>query len=42
MDDPSSEEAADPDPEAVTQPGVVDVKSKAEGTTLDGVPYNEL
>lgn len=42
MDDPTSEESADPDPEAMTQPGVVDVKSKAEGTTLDGVPYNEL
>ena len=42
MDDPSDEQTADPDPEAVTQPGVIDVKSKAEGTTLDGVPYNEL
>jgi general secretion pathway protein G len=42
MDDPTDEESADPDPEAFTQPGVVDVKSKAEGTTLDGVPYNEL
>ena len=42
MDDPSDEEAADPDPEALTQPGVVDVKSKAEGTTLDGIPYSEL
>lgn len=43
MDDPTNEEtAADTDPEAVSQPGVVDVKSKAEGTTLDGVPYSEL
>ena len=42
MDDPTNEETADPDPEAMTQPGVVDVKSKAEGTTLDGVPYAEL
>jgi general secretion pathway protein G len=42
MDDPTNEESADPDPEAMTQPGVVDVKSKAEGTTLDGVAYNEL
>lgn len=42
MDDPTNEETADPDPEAAMQPGVVDVKSKAEGTTLDGVPYNEL
>lgn len=42
MDDPTDEESADPDPENVSQPGVIDVKSKAEGTTLDGVPYNEL
>jgi general secretion pathway protein G len=42
MDDPTDEETADPDPETVTQPGVIDVKSKAEGTTLDGVPYSEL
>ena len=25
-----------------TQPGIVDVKSGAEGQTLDGVPYGEL
>lgn len=42
MDDPTSEETADPDPEAATQPGVVDVRSKAEGMTLDGKPYTEL
>ena len=43
MDDPTNEEtAAETDPEAMTQPGVVDVKSKAEGATLDGVPYSEL
>lgn len=42
MDDPTDEESADPDPENVSQPGVIDVKSKAEGSTLDGVPYNEL
>jgi general secretion pathway protein G len=42
MDDPTDEETADPDPENVTQPGVIDVKSKAEGTTLDGIPYSEL
>jgi general secretion pathway protein G len=42
MDDPTDEESADPDPENMAQPGVIDVKSKAEGTTLDGVPYNEL
>lgn len=43
MDDPTNEETAgDTDPEAMTQPGVVDVKSKAPGETLDGVPYTEL
>ena len=42
MSDPTDEEAADPDPEAMTQPGVIDVKSTAEGTTLDGVAYTEL
>ena len=42
MDDPTNEETADPDPEAMTQPGVIDVKSKAEGSTLDGIPYTEL
>lgn len=42
MDDPTNEETADPNPDAMSQPGVIDVKSKAEGTTLDGVPYNEL
>ncbi len=30
------------DPEAVSQPGVQDVKSVAVGMTLDNVPYNEL
>jgi general secretion pathway protein G len=35
---------AETDPEAVTEggPGVIDVKSKAEGTTLDNVPYADL
>jgi len=42
MDDPTNEESADPDPENVAQPGVIDVKSKAEGTTLDGIAYSEL
>jgi general secretion pathway protein G len=42
MSDPTDEDTADPDPEAMTQPGVMDVKSKAEGTTLDGVAYTEL
>ena len=42
MSDPLDEESAETDPEAMTQPGVIDVKSKAEGTTLDGVAYTEL
>ncbi|HEX2059586.1 MAG TPA: type II secretion system protein [Thermoanaerobaculia bacterium] len=49
IDDPLSQTGdngeyipAETDPEAVTQPGVVDVKSVAKGTTLNNVPYNEL
>jgi general secretion pathway protein G len=47
VDDPllaGGEEAipAETDPQAPTQPGVVDVKSTAEGSTLDNVPYSEL
>lgn len=45
MDDPLSQDgemSADTDPNAMTQPGVVDVKSRAEGQTLDNVPYSEL
>lgn len=50
MDDPLSAgtgENGEPmstetDPEAVSQPGVTDVKSVAVGTTLENVPYNEL
>jgi general secretion pathway protein G len=49
MDDPLSQTtddgefmSAETDPEAMTEPGVVDVKSVAEGTTLDNVPYSEL
>lgn len=34
--------SAETDPEAVSQPGVVDVKSVAKGTTLNNVPYSEL
>jgi general secretion pathway protein G len=30
------------DPQATSQPGITDVKSVAQGTTLDNVPYNEL
>ena len=47
MDDPllaGGEEAipAETDPQAQSQPGVVDVKSTAEGSTLDNVPYKDL
>jgi general secretion pathway protein G len=51
MDDPlsagMSEDGGEPipaetDPEAVSQPGITDVKSVAVGMTLDNVPYNEL
>ena len=50
MDDPLSAGMSDSgepipsetDPEAVTQPGITDVKSVAVGMTLDNVPYNEL
>jgi general secretion pathway protein G len=45
MDDPLSldgEMSADTDPNAMSQPGIVDVKSRAEGQTLDNVPYSEL
>lgn len=33
---------AETDPQALSEPGVVDVKSKAPGSTLDNVPYSEL
>jgi general secretion pathway protein G len=45
MDDPMSQEgelSAETDPNAMSQPGIVDVKSRAEGQTLDNVPYSEL
>jgi general secretion pathway protein G len=45
MDDPLNLEEggmSETDPEAVTQPGVIDVKSRAVGVTLDNVPYAEL
>ena len=49
MDDPYATGAdgsepipAETDPEAITQPGVVDVRSRAVGSTLDGKPYSEL
>jgi general secretion pathway protein G len=49
MDDPYASGAdgsepipAETDPEAMSQPGVVDVKSRAPGTTLNNVPYTDL
>jgi general secretion pathway protein G len=46
MDDPLAlgEDAipAETDPNAMTQPGVIDVKSRAEGQTLDNIPYADL
>lgn len=33
---------AETDPQALSEPGVIDVKSKAPGSTLDNVPYSEL
>lgn len=51
MDDPMGLEGslngeepipASTDPQEQVQPGVVDVKSKAPGSTLDNVPYTDL
>ena len=46
MDDPMGLDGdamgGETDPLAVTTPGIIDVKSRAEGTTLENVPYNEL
>ena len=44
MDQPANpDEAADTNPEATTKgPGVIDVKSKAPGKTLDNVAYSDL
>ncbi len=45
MDDPMSLDGGmetETDPDAYAQPGVIDVKSRAEGMTLDNVPYTEL
>jgi len=45
MDDPMSldgQMSSDTDPQAMTEPGIIDVKSRAEGTTLDNVPYHDL
>ena len=41
-DDPLTDLATDPLADPMLGPGIVDVKSTAEGTTLDGIPYNEL
>lgn len=40
--DPNQAGGGDTDPNALTQPGVIDVKSKAQGVTLDNVPYSDL
>jgi general secretion pathway protein G len=46
MEDPlaagQDEIPAETDPNAQSTPGVSDVKSSAQGTSLDHVPYNEL
>ncbi|HEX6179359.1 MAG TPA: type II secretion system protein [Thermoanaerobaculia bacterium] len=46
MEDPMDLEeggfSSQTDPEAVSTPGVIDVKSKAPGSTLDNVPYVDL
>lgn len=39
---PEGELLGDTDPDAMGQPGVVDVKSSAQGMTLDNVPFSEL
>lgn len=42
-DEPSTDTASDPfGDDAMLGPGIVDVRSTAEGSTMDGVPYNEL
>ena len=45
MEDPLALEGgmeSETDPEAFTAPGVIDVKSRAQGVTLDNVPYTDL
>ena len=43
IQDQPTEGAADPNPDAAAQgPGIVDLKSKAVGKTLDNVPYSDL
>jgi general secretion pathway protein G len=40
--DTGEQPPAETDPQAMTQPGVTDVHSKAPGVTLDNVPYSQL
>ena len=46
MEDPLSLDEggmeSETDPEAFAQPGVIDVKTRAVGVTLDNVPYSDL
>ncbi|MEA2491692.1 MAG: ral secretion pathway protein [Acidobacteriota bacterium] len=44
MDNPMGEDelSASTDPDDIAQPGIIDVKSKAPGSTLDNVPYADL
>ncbi|HUP62157.1 MAG TPA: type II secretion system protein [Thermoanaerobaculia bacterium] len=46
MEDPMDLEeggfSSETDPDSVSTPGVIDVKSKSPGTTLDNVPYVDL
>ena len=41
-DSPDPETAVETDPEAASTPGVIDIRSRATGVTLDGTPYGEL
>jgi general secretion pathway protein G len=41
-DTPDPSQMADPAADQTKGPGVVDVKSKAPGKTLDGTPYSDL
>jgi general secretion pathway protein G len=34
--------SSETDPDVISEPGVIDVKSVARGTTLDNVPYTDL
>lgn len=41
-DTPTSEDMADPAADPSKGPGIIDVKSKAPGKTMDGTPYSDL